>query len=65
LPRISQTGPVVQTTPHLFGWLFFTATLGDGDRDQVILEHESLGRPLKKFFLEMYRALELRLAQQG
>ena len=53
----------VQTTPHLLGWLIFTSTLSDGDKDLIINEHEKMGRPLAEFYGMMYlKALELRLA---
>ena len=52
----------VQTTPHLFGWLFFKQALSDADKEAIIKEHESCGRPLRPYFEEMYmRALEYRL----
>lgn len=51
----------IQTTPHLFGWLIYEQHLNDSDKDQVITQHESFNRPLKKYFEEMYgRALEER-----
>ena len=43
-----------QTTPQLFGWLYFTARLSDGDKDTIVNEHLALGRPLKPHFEEMY-----------
>lgn len=52
----------VQTTPHLFGWLMFHSHLGDGDKDDVVSEHEALDRPLRIFFEAMYlTALQYRL----
>jgi hypothetical protein len=52
----------VQTTPHLLGWLYFVQLLGDGDKNDIIKEHESLRRPLRPHFEEMYyRALQYRL----
>jgi predicted nucleic acid-binding protein len=52
----------VQTTPQLFGWLFFNKHLGDVDKDEVIREHEHYSRPLGPFFEEMYNeALRCRL----
>ncbi len=55
----------VQTTPHLFGWLFYVGYLADHQKDDIITEHESLKRPLAKFFDEMYnRALEYRLMKK-
>jgi hypothetical protein len=56
----------VQTTPHLFGWLFFSGYLVDSDKDQIIAEHESLSRPLKPYFEDMYKeALRCRLMEHG
>lgn len=52
----------VQTTPHLFGWLYFKQILGDSDKESIIKEHKSFDRPLGPYFEEMYaRALEYRL----
>lgn len=45
----------IQTTPHLLGWLFFKGGLSDGDRSRVLEEHAEMGRPLAKYFEEMYR----------
>jgi hypothetical protein len=53
---------MVQTTPHLFGWLYFNRRLGEGDKDAIIAEHKSLGRPLAKHFEAMYEeAMRCRL----
>lgn len=56
-------GPkMVQTTPHLFGWLIFSQRLSDSDKDKIIGEHESFNRPLKPFFEQVYYdALQYRL----
>lgn len=52
----------VQTTPHLFGWLYFTQSLGDADKESIIREHECFEGPLRPYFEEMYiRALQYRL----
>ena len=54
---------MVQTTPHLFGWLFYSGYLHDSDKDKIISDHCKCSRPLARFFEEMYlKALELRLA---
>ena len=45
---------VTQTTPHLFGWLFFTSCLTDADKDNIIKEHKEMRRPLAEFFEQMY-----------
>ena len=52
---------MVQTTPHLLGWLFFTTELLDSDLKVIVNEHEQVDGPLAKYFDEMYRrALERR-----
>jgi hypothetical protein len=45
---------MVQTTPHLFGWLIFTQGLSDGDKHTVISAHSNVGRPLAELFELMY-----------
>lgn len=45
---------VVQTTPHLLGWLIFSGHLSDRDVDTVITQHEECGCNLRQFFQEMY-----------
>lgn len=56
---------MVQTTPHLFGWLFYTDFLRDGDKDKIIKEHKSFNRPLAKYFDQIYlKALEYKLAHR-
>jgi hypothetical protein len=56
----------VQTTPHLFGWLLYHQFLGDSDKDPMISEHESVGRPLRKYFEDAYQeALRCRLLAKG
>jgi hypothetical protein len=53
---------MVQTTPHLLGWLYFTGVLTDGDFCDIVNEHTSLDRPLAAFFGETYReAMRCRL----
>lgn len=53
----------VQTTPHLFGWLFYIGRLSDTDKDIIIQEHTRMGRPLGRYLEAMYHeALKLRLA---
>jgi hypothetical protein len=52
----------VQTTPHLFGWLFFHGHLSDNDKEKIIAEHKSLRRPLAEYLEQTYQmALEYRL----
>jgi len=53
---------MVQTTPHLFGWLFFTGKLLDSDKAAIVEQHNEVGRPLERYFEEMYQtALSYRL----
>jgi hypothetical protein len=54
---------LVQTTPKLVGWLFYTSRLSDGEKDTIIAQHESMAvHPLTRFFEEVYLwALECRL----
>lgn len=35
---------MVQTTPHLFGWLYFHNKLGDSEKNTIIADHNSFGR---------------------
>jgi hypothetical protein len=43
-----------QTTPLLFGWLIYNRSLGDGDKDLVVAQHEAVGRPLRRYLEEAY-----------
>jgi hypothetical protein len=53
----------VQTTPQLFGWLFYISMLSDSDKSEIIYEHKSMDRPLERYFNNIYLwALERRLA---
>lgn len=53
----------VQTTPHLAGWLFFLGHLSDSDKETIVKEHSSNGRPLSPFFEQAYLlALQYRLS---
>ena len=57
---------MIQTTPHLFGWLFYIGILMDQDKDVIIEEHESLRRPLTEFFEAIYmKSLEYKLLACG
>lgn len=50
---------MVQTTPQLFGWLFFAGLLVDADKGSIIEEHSKLKRQLGQYLEEMYyRALQ-------
>ncbi len=56
----------VQTTPQLFGWLYYEGLLSDSDRAQIINEHINLKRPLEKYFNQMYQqAFQLRLLKSS
>lgn len=56
----------IQTTPQLVGWLVFEEYLNDAEIDAIISEHESYGRPLRKYFNEVYqKALEFRLLKKA
>jgi hypothetical protein len=46
---------MVQTTPHIVGWLFYETILTDGDLDTVIAEHVNSSRPLEKYFRSVYQ----------
>jgi hypothetical protein len=62
LAELSLDHGMVQTTPHLFGWLFFSGKLMDVDKRTVIDQHNEVGRPLEKYFEEIYgTALSYRL----
>jgi len=56
---------MVQTTPHLFGWLFYSGRLGDSDKTAIIEEHKEFKRSLAPYFEEMYlKAAQYRLIAQ-
>jgi hypothetical protein len=62
LAELSLDRGMVQTTPHLFGWLFFEGKLVDADKRTIIDQHNEVGRPLQEYFEEMYgTALAYRL----
>lgn len=57
---------MIQTTPHLLGWLFYSNMLTDSDKNGIIKEHSEFRTTqwgnLSKFFEIMYtRALEYKL----
>lgn len=61
---------MVQTTPHLLGWLLYSNFLTDSDKDVVIMEHNQFRTSkwgnLSNFFNTMYvKALEQRLKDQN
>jgi hypothetical protein len=47
LARVVLTAGTVQSTPHLFGWLYFNSLLSDGDKDQIAADLLSVTRSLK------------------
>lgn len=59
-------GKLVQTTPHLLGWLFFIGRLTDGDKQIIIDEHKNLGGLLEIYFEEIYQeSLRCQLMQRN
>jgi len=44
----------VQTVPHLISWLFFTRVLSDGEKDEILKEHEEMGGILSKYIVIAY-----------
>lgn len=56
----------VQTTPHLIGWLVFNEFLNDAEIERILTEHESLKRPLRKNYLDVFmKAMEYRLLKRA
>jgi hypothetical protein len=51
--EVLQESPI-QTTPHLLGWLFFSAELVDSEKDQIQDEHAKMGGVLALYFEEAY-----------
>lgn len=57
---------MVQTTPHLFGWLIFTGRLADGDKNTIITDHKTLAGILSPHFESMYEeSLRCQLMHRG
>lgn len=55
----------VQSTPHLFGWLYFIGRLQDSDKNTIIDEFASLNRCLHRHLENAYtEALRCRLMAQ-
>ena len=68
LAELVMEGGMVQTTPYLFGWLFYVGILMDQDKDEIITEHESLEKriPLTTYFEAIYmKSLEYKLLAGG
>ncbi|MBT2119752.1 hypothetical protein KK141_21715 [Dyella sp. LX-66] len=45
---------LVQTTPHLFGWLFFAGKLTEADKGAIIQQHVEMGQILKPHLERAY-----------
>jgi len=59
---LSAGNTLTQTTPHLLAWLIFTFQLSDSDKNTVINQHTSIGRPLEPHFNDAYTlALQCRI----
>lgn len=57
---------MVQTTPHLLGWLFFNGRLTDGDKRTIIDEHVALSGLLSPHFELVYQeSLRCQLMQRN
>lgn len=57
---------LVQTTPHLLGWLFFSGRLSDGDKKTILDEHMRLAGTLSPHFEVIYReSLRCQLLQRN
>lgn len=62
----SSLGQLVQTTPHLLGWLFFTGRLSDGDKKTIIDQHMRLAGTLSPHFEVIYNeSLRCQLLQRN
>jgi hypothetical protein len=46
LARQELGAALVQSTSHLFAWLYFNSQVNDGDKDQIVADLKSLGRSL-------------------
>jgi PIN domain nuclease of toxin-antitoxin system len=55
LAKLYLNSTLIQTSPHLLGWLFFINHLIDSDLRAIIAEHSAMDRPLGKYFQEMYQ----------
>jgi predicted nucleic acid-binding protein len=58
LARTELGASLVQSTAHLFAWLYFNSHMGDSDKDQIIADLLALGRSLKnldEFYTEAQR----------
>lgn len=48
-------GKQVQSIPHLLAWLYFKFLLNDADKDQVVLDLQTLGRSLQPHLDDYHR----------
>jgi hypothetical protein len=46
LARKELGAALVQSTPHLFAWLYFNSHMNDSDKDQIVTDLQALGRSL-------------------
>lgn len=44
----------VQSTPHLFAWLYFNSQMNDSDKDQMVADLRSFGRSLQPHLDEFH-----------
>lgn len=54
LARQELGAALVQSTPHLFAWLYFNSQLNDSDKDQIVADLQSLGRSLQPHLNEYH-----------
>ena len=54
LARQELGAQLVQSTPHLFAWLYFNSHMSDSDKDQIAADLKSFGRSLQPH-LDEYR----------
>jgi hypothetical protein len=47
LARQELGAQLVQSTPHLFAWLYFNSHMSDSDKDQIAADLKSFGRSLQ------------------
>jgi hypothetical protein len=55
LARRELDAELVQSTPHLFAWLYFNSHMCDSDKDQIVADLRSFGRSLQPH-LDEYHA---------
>jgi hypothetical protein len=54
LARRELGADLVQSTPHLFAWLYFNSRVNDSDKDQIVSDLLSLGRSLQPHLNEFH-----------